>query len=109
AGTETPEGIDGISMVPTLLGQSSKQKKHEFLYWEVLLEAKKQAVRMGDWKGVQLDMVKTPKGPIELYNLKSDIGEKHNIAEQHPEIVAKIEKYMMAAHTPSKYWPLPGE
>ena len=109
AGAETPEGIDGISMLPTLLGQSAQQKQHEFLYWEVLLQDKKQAVRMGDWKGVQLDMVKTPKGPIELYNLKSDIGEKHNIAEQHPEIVAKIEKYMMAARTPSKYWPLPGE
>ena len=108
-GAKTPEGIDGISMLPILLGQSPKQKKHEFLYWEFHEQGKRQAVRMGDWKGVRLNVAKNPNGPIELYNLKSDIGEKHNIADQHPEIVAKIEKYMKAARTPSEHWPLPGQ
>lgn len=109
AGINTPEGIDGISMVPTLLGQSSKQKKHEFLYWEFHEQGKRQAVRMGDWKGIRQNVAKNPNGPIELYYLKNDIGEQNNVAKQHPQIVAKIEDLMQSARTPSENWHMPGE
>jgi arylsulfatase A len=34
AGISAPKNIDGISMVPTLLGQDDRQKSHKFLYWE---------------------------------------------------------------------------
>jgi len=107
AGFKPPKDIDGISMVPALLGKPQKQKKHEFLYWEFHEQGKKQAVRMGDWKGVRLNVAKKPVGPIELYNLKTDIGEKNNIADKHPDIVAKIEGYMKTARTPSKDWRWP--
>ena len=115
AGLKTPKAIDGISLVPTLLGQADKQKEHEFLYWEFHEQGKKQAVRMSfdpaqdgdDWKGVRLNVAKNPDGPIELYNLKDDISEKHNVADQHPEIVAKIAEYMKLSHAPSEHWPLP--
>ena len=107
AGFKAPKGIDGISMVPTLLGKPQKQKKHEFIYWEFHEQGKKQAVRMGDWKGVRLNVARKPNAPIELYNLKTDVGEKHNVADQHPEVVAKIAKYMKTARTPSKDWPWP--
>ncbi|MFQ6036255.1 MAG: arylsulfatase [Sedimentisphaerales bacterium] len=109
AGVTSPTGIDGISMVPTLLGQDQKQRKHEFLYWEFHERGKKQAVRMDYWKGVRLNVAKNPDGPIELYNLEVDIAEKHNVAEQHPQIVAKIANYMKTARTPSELWPLPGQ
>jgi arylsulfatase A-like enzyme len=106
AGVKVPEGIDGISLVPTLLGQGDRQKKHEYLYWEFHEQGKKQAVRFGDWKGVRLNVAKNPNGPIELYNLKQDIGEKNNIAQKHPEIVEKIAGYMKTAWTRSEHWPL---
>jgi len=109
ADIKTPEGIDGISMLPTLLGQSSKQKKHEFLYWEFHEQGKRQAVRMGDWKGIRQNVAKNPNGPIELYYLKTDIAEQHNVADRHPQIVAKIEDLMKSARTPSENWPLPGQ
>ena len=109
AGIQPPEGIDGISIVPTLLGGGRKQPDHEYLYWEFHEQGKKQAVRMGDWKGVRLNVAKTPDGPIELYNLKDDIGETKNVAARHSEIVAKIDEYMKAAHVPSEHWPMPGE
>jgi arylsulfatase A-like enzyme len=96
-------------MLPTLLGQGRSQKKHEFLYWEFHEQGKKQAIRMGDWKGVRLNVAKNPNGQIELYNLKTDIAEQHNVADRHPAIVAKIEKYMKSARTPSENWPLPGQ
>jgi arylsulfatase A-like enzyme len=107
AGFKTPRDIDGISMLPTLLGQDDKQRKHEYLYWEFHEQGKRQAVRMGDWKGVRLNVAKIPDGPIELYNLRDDLAEKQNVANEHPDIVKRIEQYMKQAHTPSEQWPLP--
>ncbi|MHC4741727.1 MAG: sulfatase-like hydrolase/transferase [Planctomycetota bacterium] len=109
AGIDTPEGIDGISMLPTFLGKPKKQKKHEYMYWEFHSYGKRQAVRVVDFKGIRLNVAKNPDGPIELYNLKDDIGEKNNIAKDHPQIVEKITKIMKSARTPSKYWKMPGE
>ena len=108
-GIKVPEGIDGISMVPTLLGRPGEQQEHEYLYWEFHEQGKRQAVRMGQWKGIRQNVAKNPDGPIELYNLEKDIGEANNIAVRHPSIVAKIEAYMKAARTPSEHWPLPGQ
>src|SRR5208282_4564421 len=92
ATTKVPEKIDGISMLPTLLGQP-QTNRHEFLYWEFHEGGSQQAVRMGDWKAVRL----RPGAPLELYNLSTDLGEKHNVAAQNPEVVAKIEAYLKNA------------
>jgi arylsulfatase A-like enzyme len=106
AGIEAPKDIDGISLLPTLLGQSQKQKKHEFLYWEFHEQGKKQAVRIDDWKGIRLNVAKNPDGPIELYNLKADIDEQKNIATEHTEVTEKIKEFLKAARMPSDHWPL---
>ena len=108
-GVKAPEGIDGISMVPTLLGRPGEQREHEYLYWEFHEQGKRQAIRMGDFKGIRQNVAKNPDGPIELYNLKNDIGEKRNVAARHSGIVAKIEECMKTTRTPSEHWPLPGE
>jgi arylsulfatase A-like enzyme len=107
AGVKPPESIDGISYLPTLLGRPRQQGKHPYLYWEFHEQGKKQAVRMGSWKGVRLNVAKKPEGPIELYDLATDLGEQRNVAEEHPEIVRKIAEIMIAARTPSGHWPWP--
>jgi arylsulfatase A-like enzyme len=101
AGVKPPEGIDGISIVPTLLGMKQSHQ-HEFLYWEFHERGFEQAARMGDWKAVKLGTNK----PLELYNLVSDLGETENIADKHPGIVAKIEEFLKTARTDSKDWPV---
>jgi len=106
AGLTPPKGIDGISMLPTLIGQRERQKKHRFLYWEFHERGGKQAVRMGNWKAVRVHWHKNPDGPLELYNLKDDIGEKHNIAAQQSDVIAKIENYLKIARTDSPNWPI---
>lgn len=107
-GCQPPEGIDGISYLPTLLGKPEQQKKHEFFYWEFPSYGGQQAVRMGPWKGIRQKMLgKQPQLDIELYNLDADIAEKHNVAAEHPDIVAQIAKIMKEQHTPSKLFPFP--
>jgi len=100
-GTKAPAGIDGISLLPTLLGK--KQKQHEYLYWEFAAYGGQQVLRQGDWKAIRQNMLKKNSSlNIELYNLKSDIGEQTNVAADHPDVVAKMDKLMKAARTPSE-------
>ncbi len=96
AGLPEPEGIDGISFLPVLLGQ--KQKAHSYLYWEFFEQGGKQAVRMGRWKGIRLNADAGPDEPIELYDLKTDLGEQKNIADEHPQIAEQMGDIMKAAH-----------
>ena len=101
AGVKPPKNIDGISMVPTLLG-TKQARQHEVLYWEFHERGFQQAARLGDWKMVRL----APEKPPELYNLKTDLAEKDNVAGQHPDIVAKFAEYLKTARTESKDWPI---
>jgi arylsulfatase A-like enzyme len=101
AQVKAAEKIDGISMLPTLLGRP-QTNQHDFLYWEFHERGFQQAARMGDWKAVRL----RPDKPLELYNLKTDIGEKQNVADKNPEIVAKLEAYFKTARTESEHWPI---
>lgn len=100
AGCPIPPETDGISFLPTLLGRDD-QRQHEFLLWEFYGYGGQQAVRLGDWKGVRQKCNRDPDGPIELYNLKTDLGEQRNVAAEHPEIVERIEQIMRREHSPS--------
>ena len=99
AGAKPPAGLDGVSIVPTLLGQPAKQKSRDHHYWEA---APAQALRQGDWKVYR----GAPDRPVELYNLATDIGETRNVAAAHPEVAAQLEKLMTAARVESAEFPL---
>jgi arylsulfatase A-like enzyme len=101
AGAKPPDNIDGISILPTLLGRP-QTNQHEFLYWEFHEKGSKQAVRTGDWKAVRL----APAKPLELYNLKTDPSEAVNVAASHPDVIAKIETSLKTARTESDRWPI---
>jgi arylsulfatase A-like enzyme len=100
-GAEIPENIDGISFLPALTGKG-KQKEHDYLFWEFHEQGGKMAVRMDNWKAVKLNINKSPRGEIELYDLSADISETRNISSSNPEIVRKIEEIMKEAHNPSE-------
>jgi arylsulfatase A len=99
-GAKPPADIDGISYLPTLLGKSRKQKKHEVMYWEL---GRRQGVRMGDWKAVR----NKPGNKVELYNLANDIGEQNDLADKEPEVLVKMTELLTTARTESDVFPLP--
>jgi len=105
AGVKAPSGIDGISMVPTLLGRDG-QRNHDHLYWEFHSQGGKQAVRKGQWKAVRLNVIENRNSPVELYNLDEDIREKNNVANQYPDISKEMELIMQNEHIPSELFPL---
>lgn len=95
-GAPAPADVDGISIVPELLGSLSgqKQRTHEYLYWELLGQT---AVRMGNWKAVQ------PKtnAAWELYDLARDASETKDLADTEPGILQQLVAHAKAAHQPA--------
>ena len=100
AGVKPPPNVDGISVLPVLLGKK-QNPGDRFLYWEFFDPAFQQAVRWRNYKAVRLAQSKS----LELYNLAEDIAEEQNVAAQHPEVVARIERYLATARTDSPNWP----
>ena len=105
-GQAIPTQSDGISIVPTLLGQG-EQIPHKYIYHEFIRGRAKpyssRSLRQGDWKAVQVARDNKQGGgfhSIELYNLKNDLGETKDLAKQYPEIVDQMERDMDEAHTP---------
>ena len=98
AGIKPPENMDGISVLPALLGKT--QEPHKHLYWE-FYDPFHQAVRMGNFKGVRFGT----EAPMQLYDLVKDPGEDVDIADKYPEICKTMRDVMIAEHTDTPYWP----
>lgn len=104
AGVNVPDGCDSISFVPTLLGKPDEQQKHEYLYWEFHERGFSQAaLYQGRWKAIR---ERSPTAPLALYDLQTDIAEKTNVAAQHPDLVARLDKYLKTARSESPDWPM---
>lgn len=100
--TDTPlpadRAIDGIDISP-LLTATAKSVRNEFLYYN--MGGRIEGIREGDWKL----LVKEPGGkqglttPIKpdmmLYNLAEDLGEKHDLSAEKPEIVERLRQKML--------------
>ena len=81
--------FDGKDIWPVLA--ESKPSPHDDVLINV--EAFRGAIRKGDWKLIKIALL---PGKTELFNLATDPGEKTNVADQHPEIVADLESRLLA-------------
>jgi arylsulfatase A-like enzyme len=101
-GATVPEKVktDGLSLAAYLKGGPAPKRDH--FYWELHEGTPIQALRWDDWKAVR----NGPSKPIELYDLKNDVGETKDLAAEKPELVAKAEALMKSARTDDPDWPL---
>jgi arylsulfatase A len=91
---------DGISYLPTLLGNSKKQIEHEYMYWEFGGQI---AVRIGNLKGVKrISRTQNPKW--EIYDLATDPTESKDLSEKYPEMMKKFDE-IVQKRTPSQHEP----
>ena len=91
-----PEEVSGIDPERALIFHYPHQwKPYDLVDIDYL-----SAVRKGDWK--LLYRMRT--GALELYNLKSDIGEQNNVAAEHPE---KVKELAAAISTKLREWNSP--
>lgn len=110
-GGEAPTEVDGISLVPTLLGRS--QAPRPFLYREFPAYGGQQSIIAGEWKGIRQKLLARAgqaapaAGRLELYHLAKDPNETTDVAGQHPEVVARLERLLREQHTPSALFPFP--
>jgi len=87
-GYQSKEKIDGISLLPTLIGKG-KQKKHEYLYWEYHAFGGSQAIRFGRWKAIRRN-INRGQMKLELYDLSTDASETRDVSAEHPELIKQI-------------------
>jgi arylsulfatase A-like enzyme len=75
--------LEGIDLVPILSGRSPVVERT--LFWRIVTPIRRQqAVRQGDWK-LLLD-----GDDLLLFNLRSDVGERQDLAASRPDLVAKL-------------------
>ena len=98
AGVEFAENLDGLSLMPTLLGKPGEQKKHKFLYWEFQEQGGKVGLVTEKWKAIRLNTMKNPDGPLVLYDLEGDLPEENDLAGKNPTIIKELEAHFGASH-----------
>ncbi len=104
-GAQVPKDrvIDGKD-ISKLLFKPGKKSPHKAIFYEY------EGVRVGDWKLLIPKKKQKSLGPPELYNLKDDIGEQINLAQQFPKNTQKLldmvkahQKYVQSAQRPAAF------
>jgi arylsulfatase A-like enzyme len=97
SGADSPKDrkIDGKDIWPLMSGAPGATSPHEAFYYYQLDQL--QCVRSGRWKlHLPMQMKKRnwgdPEGktPLQLYDLKTDIHEDHDVADEHPDVVSRL-------------------
>ena len=99
-GVEANDKINGLSFLPTLLGDNKAQKKHDYLYWEFPEQGKKQCILQENWKLVYLKQ----DDKYELYDLNKDVAEQSDLITEHPDIFEELKSKMKNARIPNEFF-----
>jgi arylsulfatase A-like enzyme len=95
-GAKAPADIDGISILPELVGETAagrKQDRHPYLYWEI---SGWTAIRQDHWRAVR----PKPDSPWELYDLSADPSESKDLSAVKPDVLNKLSSLASEAHQP---------
>lgn len=118
AGVKVTAECDGISFLPTLLGNKAQPEQHPYLFWYGAEKGGKRSVLQWPWKLLHLntgaataadeldasDKSAAKKKPVaakplvvQLFNLETDPTESVNVAPKYPELVKELETLMQQA------------
>jgi len=82
--------IDGHSIVSLLEGKSGAKSPHQAYFYQA------RGVRVGEWKMLVSGGCKPKENGKLLFNLVKDIGEKNNVAAEHPDVVKRLSDLLEA-------------
>ncbi|MDX2031162.1 MAG: sulfatase [Blastocatellia bacterium] len=104
AGLKNATGVDGVSLLPLLTGRAERKGlKREALYWHYPhysnqsvngghLDQPGGAMRQGDYKLIEFFQ----DSRVELYDLKTDLGERNDLARARPGMAAQMRQKLAA-------------
>lgn len=102
----TDRDIHGVDQTDLLLGKSDAGARDDFFYFS---KNELHGVRKGSWKLMLPDrrdfyryVSDKGSGGVELYSLENDVGEEHNVAEDHPEVVQRLLKHAKSFEMPDQ-------
>jgi arylsulfatase A-like enzyme len=87
--------LDGVSLKGLLQGEKTLDRASIFWHYPHYSNQGGMpggAMRSGQWKLIE----RFEDGRVQLYDLQEDIGERHDIAEKHPEEVQQLRKQLHA-------------
>lgn len=101
---DRPHKLDGVSLLPLLKSGGDASLNRDTIYWHFpgYLQANVEqgtwrttpagAVRAGDWKLIEY----FEDGRLELYNLKDDLSEQHDLAAKYPQKLQELHERLLA-------------
>jgi len=92
-GEQKPKGKDGISYLPTLLGQPQTERHDHVVINNNFTAMGSRALITGE--GLKLVEANRKKGIFQLYDLTTDNEERTNLASGYPEKVAELKQILM--------------
>lgn len=112
----TDRVLDGGSFVPVLAGKPIERKKPLYWHYYHALGEPKAALRRGDWmilghrispegklgrnvNPLSMKVIRTARlGAFELYHLRDDPAQKHDLAKKRPEKVKMLSRLLTERH-----------
>ena len=107
-GADLPEDriYDGFSLKDLIEGRSAQSPRHEIFYYAANSETIN-GIRVGGWKYQTWGDHPRARPEVEvpkLYNLRDDIGEKHNVIEKYPVLAEKLHRRMLEFDAGVNVW-----
>ncbi|MFQ5718786.1 MAG: sulfatase-like hydrolase/transferase [Acidobacteriota bacterium] len=87
---ETRTTLDGVDLLPYVTGERGGPP-HDMLAWRACDQPRFATIRMGDWK-----LHVNGQDSFMLFNLSDDLGEAHDVAAAHPDIVERLRQRLRA-------------